>query len=295
MRNDMKDKQDIKQNIERVPEGLGSMQPGRSSIYIKTALYLLLLILFAGIGYLFSKSNQNRKLALLEEENRLLRAKIELYGDTVDSIYSMLDSLGIKHDHKQNPELYRGGAATLTGHSRDPRLKQQMEKMEYTLVDILRSLSPQSPGIEVYGNEIEVIAKDTPSIYPTFGRITDHWGTRMHPITRNLEFHNGIDIANETGTPIYATASGVVASAGYQRGYGRRITIEHGNEYRSIYAHLYSIKVKEGDPVQKGQIIGLMGNSGLSTGPHLHYEVQYKGRSMNPARYLNRTERYASR
>jgi murein DD-endopeptidase MepM/ murein hydrolase activator NlpD len=86
-----------------------------------------------------------------------------------------------------------------------------------------------------------------------------------------------------------------VIRADYDSGYGKRIVIDHGNGYRSLYAHLYNHQVYEGDTVTKGQIIALMGNTGLSTGPHLHYEVQYKEGKVNPANYLNRIEAYASR
>jgi hypothetical protein len=293
----MIDKQN--KNIEELskfdPEGLGQLRPTRGSLYLKLALVAVLMLLSLGVGTLMSGRSESRRIALLEEENALLRAKIELYVSTVDSIYNMLDSLGMNHDPKRNPELYRGGAATGTEQSRDPKLKREMETLERDLVTILQILGPKMPEGPNPHNRMENPGGDVPSIYPTFGRISDGWGTRIHPITNNLEFHYGIDIANEIGTPIYATAAGVVARADYDRGYGKRIMLDHGNGYQTHYAHLYSSKVKEGDAVSKGQIIALMGNSGFSTGPHLHYEVMFNERKLNPTRYLNRIERYASR
>lgn len=264
-------------------------------MYAKLAILLLLLVLSAGFGYLMNAMSESRKLALLEEENRLLRAKIELYDATVDSIHCMLDSLGLKSEKKNNPALYRGGAS-LTNHSfADPKLKLKIEDTEKKLVHIMQVLVPNLPESPLLQEDTEIVDGDIPSIYPTFGRISDAWGTRIHPITNSLEFHYGIDIANEMGTPVYATAAGTVVYADYDDGYGKRILVDHGNGYRSMYAHLYTSRVKAGETVTKGQIIALMGNSGLSTGPHLHYEVHLNERKVNPANYLNRVDRYAMR
>jgi len=103
-------------------------------------------------------------------------------------------------------------------------------------------------------------------------------------------FRTGLDIANKTGTPVYTTADGVVAKADAEPGFGRIVTISHTSGYRTLYGHLYSIKVKSGEAVHKGQIIALMGNTGLSTGPHLHYGVSRNGEALNPSPYLNRID-----
>jgi len=295
--NVMTEQQDTKiiNNNELSPTGLGELRPEKGPLYAKLAILLLLLVLSAGFGYLMNAMSESRKLALLEEENRLLRAKIELYDATVDSIHCMLDSLGLKSEKKNNPALYRGGAS-LTNHSfADPKLKLKIEDTEKKLVHIMQVLVPNLPESPLLQEDTEIVDGNIPSIYPTFGRISDAWGTRIHPITNSLEFHYGIDIANEMGTPVYATAAGTVVYADYDDGYGKRILVDHGNGYRSMYAHLYTSRVKAGETVTKGQIIALMGNSGLSTGPHLHYEVHLNERKVNPANYLNRVDRYAMR
>lgn len=127
----------------------------------------------------------------------------------------------------------------------------------------------------------------TPSMWPTQGRVTSKFGYRRSPFTRRMEFHSGIDIANSSGTPIIATASGRVVEASYRRGWGRLIILEHGYGFRTYYAHLRGYAVEVGDTVAKGQLIGYMGNSGASTGTHLHYEVHYNGERMNPREYMN--------
>jgi murein DD-endopeptidase MepM/ murein hydrolase activator NlpD len=113
---------------------------------------------------------------------------------------------------------------------------------------------------------------------------------RLHPITGELELHLGIDIANQVGTPIYATADGVVDAVAHEEGLGKFIRLNHAKGYQTIYGHLLSFRVKPAEQVRKGQIIALMGNTGLSTGPHLHYGVRKGGQPVNPASYLNRLD-----
>ena len=94
-----------------------------------------------------------------------------------------------------------------------------------------------------------------------------------------------MDFSANTGTPVYATGNGIIKSAGWERGYGLTIEIDHGFEYQTRYAHLNKINVKRGQKIKRGEIIGLVGSTGKSTGPHLHYEVVNKGRKVNPINY----------
>lgn len=126
-----------------------------------------------------------------------------------------------------------------------------------------------------------------PAIRPCDGRIADDFGMRMHPIIKIMRMHNGIDIITDTGTKVYAPGAGVVSFAGSRGGYGRTLEIEHGFGYKTIYAHLESIKVKQGQHLQRGDLIALSGNSGkLSTGPHLHYEVRNNGIALDPRNFI---------
>jgi len=126
----------------------------------------------------------------------------------------------------------------------------------------------------------------TPSIWPTFGRVTSGYGWRIHPLTKRRQFHYGIDIANLKGTPVRATADGRVVLAGWQGTYGRIVIIDHGQGFSTRYAHNSTILVKPGEKVKRGQIIALIGNTGRSTGPHLLYEVWYQGKPVNPLLYV---------
>ncbi len=126
----------------------------------------------------------------------------------------------------------------------------------------------------------------TPSIWPTRGRVTSEFGPRLSPFSRRREFHYGIDIAGPRGTPIYATADGNVVLATYRRGMGNTINISHGYGYRTVYAHLSGFAVTEGQSVEKGDLIGYMGSTGFSTGPHLHYEVHVNGIAVDPRSFF---------
>ncbi|MDR3307031.1 MAG: M23 family metallopeptidase [Endomicrobium sp.] len=125
-----------------------------------------------------------------------------------------------------------------------------------------------------------------PCGWPCDGRITSVYGFRMHPIYLVRDFHSGLDIANKLHTPVFCTANGRVVYSGWQSGYGNIVVVDHGHNYRTVYGHLSKKFVKTGSYVSRGQIIAEMGNTGSSTGSHLHYEVYFKGRAVNPKQYL---------
>jgi murein DD-endopeptidase MepM/ murein hydrolase activator NlpD len=126
-----------------------------------------------------------------------------------------------------------------------------------------------------------------PSIWPVHGRITAGFGERMDPFSGEEAFHPGIDIAGPLGTDVVATGDGLVIEAEPDAGYGRSILIDHGDGITTRYAHLNRIFVVVGEQVKQDEIIGSIGTSGRSTGPHLHYEVRIHGTPVNPSRFLH--------
>lgn len=154
------------------------------------------------------------------------------------------------------------------------------------LIEILPLIDPTS---EFDPDEFiipDLTDPDIPSIWPAGGTVTSEFGER-----RATHIHKGIDIANNTGTPIRATANGTVIAVGSSGNFGRRIMIYHGTDengttYVTIYAHLSQLNVKTGEKVDQGDIIGLMGNTGFSTGTHLHYEIRVNGTQVNPRMFL---------
>lgn len=126
----------------------------------------------------------------------------------------------------------------------------------------------------------------TPSIWPGRGWRSRGYGMKHDPFTGYKQMHRGIDIAGHTGTPIIATADGVVKSLTSSTGLGKLITINHGYGFKTRFGHLSKFKVKRGQKVKRGDVIGLMGSTGYSTGPHLHYEVLKNGKFANPMKYI---------
>lgn len=137
-------------------------------------------------------------------------------------------------------------------------------------------------------NKLNMLAS-IPAILPIaikdFKGINSAYGYRIHPIYKQRIAHMGMDFAGKINTPIYATGDGTVITVEKERGYGKRVIINHGYGYNTIYAHLNGFKVKFGQKVKRGEIIGYLGNTGVSTGPHLHYEVRKNDQPVNPINY----------
>lgn len=115
--------------------------------------------------------------------------------------------------------------------------------------------------------------------------VSSSYGWRMHPIYKTVKFHAGMDFTGIVGTPIYATGDGIVESNTFDKGYGRHVVIDHGFNYKTLYAHMKESYVKKGQKIKRGDVIGYLGNTGLSTGPHLHYEVRKNGKPVDPINY----------
>ncbi|MFT4112929.1 M23 family metallopeptidase [Silvibacterium sp.] len=147
-------------------------------------------------------------------------------------------------------------------------------------------LSPNAPDADG-GSWINMA--DAPSLWPVMGPITSSFGERTDPFNGEGAFHKGIDISAHYGDPVRATADGVVVTAGMGNGYGREILVDHGSGIATLYGHLSGFACTPGEQVKVGQIIGYVGTSGRSTGPHLHYEVHIRNTPVNPHKYLRET------
>jgi murein DD-endopeptidase MepM/ murein hydrolase activator NlpD len=139
--------------------------------------------------------------------------------------------------------------------------------------------------------------QDVPLGAPVPGVLTSRFGWRNDPINGKKAYHRGVDIRGRKGSDVKATANGIVKIENYDRGNGRYILVDHGNGFVTKYAHLKKSLIKTGDPVARGQVIGLVGSTGRSTGPHVHYEIHYDDKIVNPtrfvriARYLNKSKK----
>ncbi len=126
-----------------------------------------------------------------------------------------------------------------------------------------------------------------PFRWPVRGPLNSRFGHRPSPWTGEPEFHRGLDISAGRGTPVYAPATGTVHYAGAGGEYGNIVILDHGNELRSLYGHLQEARVKHGQRVERGQLIALTGNTGRTSGPHLHYEIQVRGQAVDPRQYIS--------
>jgi len=194
---------------------------------------------------------------------------------------------------KGQQKLGIGGAPEMSSVNLDELGKKTHKEMIEQMSQELDSLKSEAAERELgmkrltdYFEHKNSVLSATPDIWPVRGFVTSNFGYRQSPIYGSTQFHEGLDIANKVGTPVVAPASGTVIEAGYQSGYGRFIKIRHGYGVDTLYGHLSQCNVKAGERVNKGDRIGAVGDTGSSTGAHLHYEVRVNGVPVNPRKYL---------
>lgn len=249
----------------------------------------------------------SRQLLSLADKAQALDAQIENMGKVDSNIRSLLDEQDIKLEKKsQDKEEESSGSNTATqlvlaapsiiggGTGRTLSARRSLDRTLYNLENSLNQLEEaakkQVDSLTVLEEDVKkytAVLAATPNIWPARGIITSGFGYRRTRVN-GYEFHTGVDISLKNGTPLRAPADGVIVDRGYRYSYGNTVIIDHGEGYTTLYAHLRSFKAKVGDTVKRGEVFAYSGNSGRSTGPHLHYEVVYKGVRQNPYRYLPR-------
>jgi murein DD-endopeptidase MepM/ murein hydrolase activator NlpD len=179
--------------------------------------------------------------------------------------------------------------AHLSTVSRGTSLAATIIRTQQSIEEIKEAIPETEDSLEDLERKVELQRRReaaTPSRWPTSGDVTSGFGRRRSPFGGSWEFHEGIDIAASRGASVFAAANGVVRVAGWNGGFGNAVFIDHGFGISTVYAHLHRINVRVGQQVTKGQLIGLVGSTGRSTGPHLHYEVRVNGQAVNPMRFL---------
>lgn len=186
-----------------------------------------------------------------------------------------------------------GGPASieeiLTASMEDPQVREA-NLLEKNVATLLRQIQIQDTTFSNMVNHV-IMQNDrwaqSPSLWPCFGRVTSYFGERHHPFMETTMFHEGIDIANLLWTPVYATADGDVSFTGTKGNYGRTVILDHRKSgYSTVFAHLVKIETKDGQSVKRGELIGYLGNSGLTTGPHVHYEVHNLAKKVDPMKHI---------
>ena len=278
---------------------------------IKSRLFRVLTVFFTGLvfaaGVILVAYNffSSPKELMQQREIEQFKLQYEILSDKLDQLEKVAGNLQDRDDNiyriifEAEPISSEIRQAGMGGSDRYEKLKGF--KNSDLLISTSKKMDELSKKLYVQSlsyDEVFDMAKNMdemraciPAIQPISDtykrRISSFYGFRIHPIYKRKIFHDGLDFSAPTGTEVYAAGDGVVESASRSSyGYGNKIVIDHGYGYKTVYAHLHNFKIRRGQKVERGQLIGTVGNSGLSTSPHLHYEVLRNDRKVNPIYYF---------
>ena len=276
----------------------------RVSIYL-TTLLLLGFVLYFIYPYVFESPKEKRQAREIQQ----LLSQYDIMNKKLAQVESVLEDIELRDENIYRtifqadsiPKSIRRagfGGVNRYQHLEDMNNKELVVETARRLDIVMKQLYVQSTSfdevVELAKRKDEML-RSVPAIMPISNkdlrRTASGWGYRIHPIHKIRKFHYGMDFTATEGTEIYATGEGVVSRITNEvRGYGKRIEIDHGFGYKTLYAHMSKFNVKKGQKVKRGDVIGFVGNTGTSTAPHLHYEVIEKGRKVNPQHYYFKEE-----
>jgi murein DD-endopeptidase MepM/ murein hydrolase activator NlpD len=238
-------------------------------------------------------SLKNKVVSLAEVDRTNTKQKIEMENlntkvQFLETQLSRLQNIDLKVRELVNLEVkgsgmnFAGGVSSIKSSNVAEALNEKAEALEREIKVREKSLGELAEYLE----DRKSLFMATPSLWPSRGFVTSEFGWRRDPISGVGEFHEGVDISSPYGTQVKAAAEGVVIISGPDGGYGRAVVIDHGYGIVTRYAHLSRSFLAVGHKVKKGGVVGAVGNSGKSTGPHVHYEVRIDGVPVNPLKYL---------
>jgi len=237
------------------------------------------------------EQNQAQAFHIQQFDDRLARLNQQM--ERLQNFYAKLKILAnLDLQEPQNPSIATGGPQPDTREINmylEESLKRQIQRVHWEMEELQMLAEIQERNaykVERFFDSQRSLLASTPTIWPVRGWITSAFGQRVSPFTGRLQMHEGLDICARPGTPVKATAEGVVIYSGWKSDFGKLVTIDHGYGYRTRYGHLSKIYVKNGERVKRGETVGAVGSTGRSTGPHLHYEVKVRGLPVNPKTYL---------
>lgn len=259
----------------------------------------LSIVLGAGVFFLFDTFLGSPSNGRLQDENAKLLEQLADLETRLDNAQAVMDDIAqrdnnfyrvmMQADRISDSRRYAGldkpRADLLGNNALVSTLSRRMELLEREIVVQSKSFDELK---KLVGSSSDRLAH-TPSITPIseehLKKMASGYGRRTDPIYGTIKMHEGMDFSCDEGTPVYATADGVVKAAEWANGYGNKVDIDHGYGYMTRYGHLSQFKVKPGQAVKRGDLIALSGNTGKSTGPHVHYEVRIRGVAQNPVNY----------
>jgi murein DD-endopeptidase MepM/ murein hydrolase activator NlpD len=296
-----------KSTIIFLPRGLHKVRKitiSRSAMF--TLLFFIFMILLSVSWFTTDYIRIKTKipeLQYLKKENRVQKTHIIALSKKINHINQDMAKLqnferklrvmtNLEPSKQQDQLLAVGGSNTSTLAS-EYQLKEVHKGLIQQIHKSLEDLETKTAIASISQSQLNDFLKEqksilacTPSIRPTDGWFSSGFGYRVSPFTNQREFHKGLDIANRIGTPVIAPADGLVVRAGKEGNFGKMIAVNHGYNLKTRYGHLSKFRIKKGQHVKRGQIIGEVGNSGRCTGPHLHYEVLLNGVPVNPLRFI---------
>jgi murein DD-endopeptidase MepM/ murein hydrolase activator NlpD len=264
----------------------------RTLVVIASAALVALVLSVIAIAFTGSAFNRRLEVQRLKNENVELAEVNQELEKTVSEVQGRLDEfeertarLALAAGMEAEAVGFSGGGGSGTRVGSGGPYDRLPESPE-SLTAQGRWVQKQLDLVEGRLTEQGRVLASTPTIAPVLGLITDGFGRRKDPFTGRLAFHRGLDVSARRGTPIKAPADGIVVFAGRNGGLGKTVRVSHDFGFTTVYGHLDKINVEPGDVIHRGQEIGTLGNTGRSTGPHLHYEVHEDGIAKNPLYYV---------
>lgn len=245
----------------------------------------------------FALSGRVHENSALREENLELKAKLTTIQEKIGHVNEVLSRTKHLYANLQNisqlSDPDRKLAIAAEGGEEDPRDTVDPVRLSDQLDQLGAEAQSQEEALQAltgYFEDRKALLASAPAIWPVRGWVTSDFGFRLDPYTAQRKSHEGLDIANAPGTPVVAPADGTVVYAAVESGYGNVLVLDHGFGIKTRYGHLAKIDVHLGDRVKRGQFVAAVGNTGRSTGPHLHYEVRVNGVPENPRKFILETD-----
>jgi len=282
-----------------IPEGSHKVRRfmiGRKWLYsVATAMGVI--FLFGGFLLVdYFRTNVDRSdLKRLRVQNQLQQNELREFANRLEDVRKEMVILA-QNDAKmralaqishptgtpENIQVGIGGPGENAPESDMSNLQQQIDQIRAS-IDLRRESQEEVHG---FLTEQSSLLSSKPSGLPSRGWLTSNFGIRKSPFSNERTMHEGVDIAARVGTPVYSTAAGIVSQAQYENGYGKLVVIDHGYGYKTFYGHNSKLIVKVGQRVKRGDLIAASGNTGSSTGAHVHYEVRLNGVPLNPRKFI---------
>lgn len=273
----------------------------KSILIYAIIVFFLLIVSWGTFALISSLTSSSKNIASLETENVRLKNKISSLTESYKNLDKEFKNLRTETNYlrlavnlpplsQEEAVLGSGGSEFETSFKLSNSSLKNLDGLTKFVESLELKLRFEKSEHQLISDKLkknEILYASIPALKPCEGLVgVNGFGMREHPILRINKIHEGIDIITDVGTKVLCTGNGIVSFVGIRGGYGLTVELEHQSGFKTVYAHLLGVLVKEGQKVNRGKTIALTGNSGLSTGPHLHYEVHHNGIKLNPSQFF---------